>query len=362
MAQHSFQLVTILATISTVITNVHASPLWVANDRHEVFNKRAESSEASAASSKHAESTHSKAESTPTPTPTTTTTAKHTTVAKEAAKESTKESTKESAHPTTTTKKSASSKASSTASSGAKAHESGSANSATGSGVVAHTVSGSASPSSTGAGAISNSAQSETASSGMSSGAVGGIIAAVCVVVVGALAFVMVRRKRKARGVPKNLKPDPFTMGFGSHNPPPHESMSSFNNPSAYATMTPTLVAAAAPLNTYSTEKVAAQPIPAMDPYINDSENESLGIFTVMTTYMPTLSDELEIQPGDRVNMLMEFDDGWCRGINLSRGNELGVFPRYCVEQTSAPTQTAPKTFTEKENDRTKRVSSMYMG
>ncbi|KAI9021588.1 hypothetical protein CLU79DRAFT_753956 [Phycomyces nitens] len=288
MAQHSFQLVTILASISTVITSVQASPIWVANNDHKQLKKRAEPSEVSATSSKHAEPTHSKAE-------TSSAAVKHTSAPKE--------SPKESAHATTTTKKSASHKASSTVSS--KAHANAT-NSAIGSGLAVATAAGSAAPTSTGVGAITNAAQSESASSGMSSGAVGGIIAGVCVAVVGALAFVMVRRKRRARGV-------------------------------------------------------AAQPIPAMETYNNEPETESLGIFTVVTTYMPTLSDELEIQPGDRVNMLMEFDDGWCRGINLSRGNELGVFPRYCVEQISTP-QSAPKAFNEKETDRTKRVSSMYMG
>ncbi|KAI9243363.1 hypothetical protein BDA99DRAFT_426459, partial [Phascolomyces articulosus] len=58
----------------------------------------------------------------------------------------------------------------------------------------------------------------------------------------------------------------------------------------------------------------------------------SLGVFPVVSTYTPTLSDELDIQPGDRVEVLTEYDDGWCQGINLSRGNCKGVFPKHCVD------------------------------
>ena len=55
-------------------------------------------------------------------------------------------------------------------------------------------------------------------------------------------------------------------------------------------------------------------------------------VFTVISTYTPTLGDELDIQPGDKVQILVEYDDGWCQGINLSRGKVKGVFPKHCVD------------------------------
>jgi len=55
-------------------------------------------------------------------------------------------------------------------------------------------------------------------------------------------------------------------------------------------------------------------------------------MYTVISTYTPTLGDELEIQPGDKVSLLVEYDDGWCQGVNHSRGGTKGVFPKHCVD------------------------------
>ena len=55
-------------------------------------------------------------------------------------------------------------------------------------------------------------------------------------------------------------------------------------------------------------------------------------VYTVISTYTPTLGDELEIQPGDKVSVLVEYDDGWCQGMNHTRGGSKGVFPRHCVD------------------------------
>ncbi|KAI7875876.1 hypothetical protein K492DRAFT_119140, partial [Lichtheimia hyalospora FSU 10163] len=79
----------------------------------------------------------------------------------------------------------------------------------------------------------------------------------------------------------------------------------------------------------------------------------AIGVFTVISTYTPTLSDELDIQPGDRVEILIEYDDGWCQGINLSRGNLKGVFPRHCCQYNTQQQYYEPANM--------KRVSSMYM-
>jgi len=55
-------------------------------------------------------------------------------------------------------------------------------------------------------------------------------------------------------------------------------------------------------------------------------------MYAVISTYTPTLGDELEIQPGDKVSILVEYDDGWCQGVNHSRGGTKGVFPKHCVD------------------------------
>ncbi|RHZ52171.1 hypothetical protein Glove_464g21 [Diversispora epigaea] len=61
-----------------------------------------------------------------------------------------------------------------------------------------------------------------------------------------------------------------------------------------------------------------------------------IGSYTVIATYTPTLPDELDIQPGDKVAILVEYDDGWVQGINETRGGTKGVFPRHCVDMNIA--------------------------
>jgi hypothetical protein len=58
-------------------------------------------------------------------------------------------------------------------------------------------------------------------------------------------------------------------------------------------------------------------------------------VYAVISTYTPTLGDELEIQPGDKVSVLVEYDDGWCQGVNHTRGGLKGVFPKHCIDLAS---------------------------
>ncbi|KAI8983767.1 hypothetical protein BDB01DRAFT_709947, partial [Pilobolus umbonatus] len=89
----------------------------------------------------------------------------------------------------------------------------------------------------------------------------------------------------------------------------------------------------------------------------------SLGVFFVVATYSPTLSDEIDIQAGDQVEILVEYDDGWCQGINLSRGHAKGVFPKHCVSSTApniGPSLLIDNSSNFNKNAM-KRVSSMYI-
>jgi len=82
-------------------------------------------------------------------------------------------------------------------------------------------------------------------------------------------------------------------------------------------------------------------------------QQQALGTYTVISTYTPTLGDELEIQSGDQVTILVEYDDGWCQGVNESRGRVKGVFPKHCVDM--GHTQGGMD-----DMEKGKRVSSMY--
>ncbi|KAI9297956.1 hypothetical protein K502DRAFT_346597 [Neoconidiobolus thromboides FSU 785] len=65
------------------------------------------------------------------------------------------------------------------------------------------------------------------------------------------------------------------------------------------------------------------------------NDNKQYKELMVISTYKPTLSDELIIKPGDKVVVYKEYDDGWCQGANLTRGGVKGVFPKHCVEPLS---------------------------
>ncbi|KAI8638548.1 hypothetical protein BD408DRAFT_422854 [Parasitella parasitica] len=90
---------------------------------------------------------------------------------------------------------------------------------------------------------------------------------------------------------------------------------------------------------------------------MNNADNIiSFGTFTVIATFIPTLSDELDIDPGDQIELFAEYDDGWCQGMNISKGNVKGVFPRHCIDYATVSSDHAPNP----EFARSKRVSSMY--
>ncbi|CAO3654818.1 unnamed protein product [Mucor hiemalis] len=55
--------------------------------------------------------------------------------------------------------------------------------------------------------------------------------------------------------------------------------------------------------------------------------------YIVTSSYTQTLDDELFIQPGDKVQIFNEYDDGWCLGKNLTRGGARGVLPQNCLDK-----------------------------
>ncbi|CAG8619593.1 25441_t:CDS:2, partial [Gigaspora rosea] len=61
------------------------------------------------------------------------------------------------------------------------------------------------------------------------------------------------------------------------------------------------------------------------------TDNIPIGSYTVIDTFVPTLPDELDIQLGDKVTVLVVYDDGWVQGVNETQGGVKGVFPQHCV-------------------------------
>lgn len=68
-------------------------------------------------------------------------------------------------------------------------------------------------------------------------------------------------------------------------------------------------------------------------------------VFIVTRIFEPSMPDELVIYPGDHIQIVMSYDDGWCLGCNLDSSKRdgkppaRGVFPRDCVEEMTAEDQ-----------------------
>ncbi|KAL1920799.1 uncharacterized protein VTP21DRAFT_11434 [Calcarisporiella thermophila] len=85
-------------------------------------------------------------------------------------------------------------------------------------------------------------------------------------------------------------------------------------------------------------------------PVSKDTSREE-KIYRVVAGYTPMLQDEMEIKFGDEIKVLMEFDDGWIQGVNLTQGGLRGVLPKYCLDKYAEPQTGRPKV---------RRKSSMY--
>lgn len=68
--------------------------------------------------------------------------------------------------------------------------------------------------------------------------------------------------------------------------------------------------------------------------------------YIVTRTFEPSMPDELVIFPGDRIQIVVPYDDGWCLGCNLTTSERdgipptKGVFPRDCVEEWTLELET----------------------
>ncbi|KAH8547448.1 hypothetical protein BGW37DRAFT_510734 [Umbelopsis sp. PMI_123] len=185
-----------------------------------------------------------------------------------------------------------------------------------------------------------------TTSSGLSGGAIGGIVAGVAVAAIGVGAFAFLRKRKNKSPAPSYRRSmrqsigDPFSMGFvGASKPQPMP--------------------------------IQDNPFPPAAPYERLEEPKSLGTYNVISTYTPTLGDEIDIRPGDRIRVLVEYDDGWMLGENMTNGDAKGVFPRHCIDYPGNENYIQPTYNNEDlngpnsmlqvgDNRRSKRISSLY--
>ncbi|KAI8878534.1 hypothetical protein K501DRAFT_228264 [Backusella circina FSU 941] len=242
-------------------------------------------------------------------------------------------------------------------------------------------------------------ADQNSSKSTSSSGAIGAVVAMAIIIVIGAVAYLIVRRKKVKQNQVKMVeKSDPFTMGYGNHDPLPYKEMNTasmthntYPTNEAYTNeansipstqmgstanvASDSIATYSQPLQSASTASMNYNTNPASTmsafsqlqlsavPAAFDGntapiatplpQNNSQNIYAVVATYIPTLSDELEIEMGDQIDLEAEFDDGWCQGKNITKGGTAGVFPRHCIDRVASTNNQVAGV------ERTKRISSI---
>jgi len=129
-------------------------------------------------------------------------------------------------------------------------------------------------------------------------------------------------------------------------SPPPINvpTLGMANQPAPIGVISPTASATPAPLMTSA--PFAAMPVPRASvlssaPSLNSVTGAQImtgAMVVVGRTFVPSLPDELSIQTGEQVRIIMKFDDGWAHVERLRSGAgvENGVVPVECLEMLQA--------------------------
>ncbi|KAI7886602.1 hypothetical protein K492DRAFT_203133 [Lichtheimia hyalospora FSU 10163] len=181
---------------------------------------------------------------------------------------------------------------------------------------------------------------SDNDSSSLSGGAIAGIVIGVlaCVIIICLLLFIAHRRRRRRQQEQQSH----------SNNPPMSNNfhaVSTTNNP-------PTPATAAAGVALFEPSRQTPD-----DPWLGQVP---LGTYTVVSTYNPSLEDEIYVLPGDVVQVYAEYDDGWCLGMNISRDNARGVFPKSCFTVDEVNTLDDAEASAQADKRRSRRTSSLF--
>lgn len=242
-------------------------------------------------------------------------------------------------------------------------------------------------PSASASAAAADDAQSSETLSG---GAIAAIVAIVVIVVLGIVSYLIVRHRMKRKGMGNNRltrfsmgptynatsgmgaapqQPQPqqsfgYSTAMNNNPPPPMSSSSTYPDPfqpsphiqqqqpvysspmqQPYAAPTAESMMAAGTIAAAGSMQPHQPPPPQQQ---NNTMTTMPGnnqpqqpIHTIVAGYTPALSDEIQVHPGDQVQIIAEYDDGWCLGMNLTTGQQQGVFPKHCFSPPEPPSQTA---------------------
>jgi hypothetical protein len=100
------------------------------------------------------------------------------------------------------------------------------------------------------------------------------------------------------------------------------------------------------PAPTPRSESFAAQDIVLPRESIDmsgDGSQKLPRLMSVVTTFAPSLDDELAVKLGDTVRMVEEYQDGWCLVQRVGRIDApKGVVPRFCLQERRGVVPMAP--------------------
>ncbi|KAG0169288.1 hypothetical protein DFQ30_003762 [Apophysomyces sp. BC1015] len=212
---------------------------------------------------------------------------------------------------------------------------------------------------------------------GLSGGAIGAICAVIAIIVLGLGGFFFMRRRQRLKSRESSrttMMHDRFSFAPNAISTPPMTyNAASAAGPAQAVYHEPSFkleVQQQSPASAVKPDGIPQAPMmvaaePQQQP-IHPPELWNLppiATYTIVSTYEPTLNDEINVQPGDQVQVYEEYDDGWCLGMNLTRGQTRGVFPKHCVLPPSPemlPRQTMESGLVVDNNRLSKRDSSLY--
>ncbi|KAJ3211949.1 hypothetical protein HDU67_004167 [Dinochytrium kinnereticum] len=108
-------------------------------------------------------------------------------------------------------------------------------------------------------------------------------------------------------------------------------SVSSDSIPSQLASPAPPARQSASTTQLTSLEE--SSPVAISSPRLREV-NQSVVAHTAFTPGWR--KDEITLTPGDLIKVLETYEDGWCKGVNMSSGRKVGIFPSSCVSPVAA--------------------------
>ncbi|KAF9375788.1 hypothetical protein CPC16_000528, partial [Podila verticillata] len=179
--------------------------------------------------------------------------------------------------------------------------------------------------------------QPTSSKSGLSSTALGGIIggSVAFVVIAVAVCFFCLRRARKEDGSkgPHLARQTSNSSGHYNISSPKiqEQGFSASSAPIPLATL-PAIIPESQQFSNFAGPAIAAAGTDAALAGARGSAGEGgkPSYCQALYPYQASMADELDLNPGDIVNVQRVYDDGWAVGVNMNSGSE-GAFPVVCV-------------------------------